>query len=48
MNIINCISLSNGWTDGANQPRDWYLLEILCQLLTRQLNGMASNSRIPI
>ena len=48
MNAINCISLSNRWTDRANQPKDWYLLEILRQLPTRQLDKIASSSRIPI
>jgi len=48
MNTINSISPSNGWTDGANQPRNWYILKALCQLPTRQLDRIASSSRISI
>jgi len=48
MNAIDCISPSNRWTDRVNKSRDWYLFETLCQLPTKQLNGMASSGRIPI
>ena len=46
--MLSSISYSNRWTDGANQPRDWYLLETLCQLPTRQLDKIVSSDRIPI
>jgi len=48
MNTIYCISSSNRWTNGANQPRDWHITETLHQLSTRQLNRIASSSRVPI
>jgi len=48
MNVIHCISSTNRWIDGANQPRDWHIPETLYQLPTRQLDRMASNSRVLI
>ena len=47
-NAINYILLSDIWTNGENQPKNWHILETLCQLPTGQLDRMASSSRIPI
>ena len=43
---IDSIPSSNRWSNGKNKPRDRNILITLHELLTRQIDGLASSSRV--
>ena len=45
---IDSILSSNRWSNRKNKPRDRNILTTLHELLTRQLDGLASSSRVSV
>jgi len=45
---INGIPFSNRWSNGKDKPGDRNIFTALCELPTRQLDGLASCGRVSV